>query len=194
MRFIIAGIGSRKINSDAFEQIKNLTVDLIEEFKNTHVDFWIRSGHAEGSDYAFECGAQNRCIVYLPWKDFGSRDGLTLQTNKYILWNSIDSKIRKKALDSVYKYHPYPNNLSPGAQKCLGRDYFQVFGSAPKSDPVDAVVCWAIPKGSNEVAGGTGQAVRIANDHNIPVYNLFTDPPQEIIENLKELAALKFDL
>lgn len=194
MKFIIAGIGSRDISSKAFAEIEELAQKSINCFINEmKLDFWIRSGHARGSDYAFETAAKDRCIVYLPWKDFGKKDKLKLSTKNYILWNEIDRTVRETALKSVLKFHPYPYNLSPGQEKCLARDYFQIFGSSLESDPVDAVVCWAIPKNDYEVCGGTGQAVRIARASKIPIFNLFSHSPDEILENLKQIASQKIN-
>jgi hypothetical protein len=35
-------------------------------------DEWtLRSGHAQGADRAFELGAKEKSIIYLPWQTFG---------------------------------------------------------------------------------------------------------------------------
>ena len=49
----------------------------------------------------------------------------------------------------------------------MARNTYQVLGLDLMS-PVDFVICWT-PLGRDD--GGTGQAIRIANAHNIPVYN-----------------------
>jgi hypothetical protein len=49
--------------------------------------------------------------------------------------------------------------------------------------PVDFVVCWTKDGGKT---GGTGQALRIADDLNIPIYNLFFENTMdEILKNIK---------
>ena len=50
--------------------------------------------------------------------------------------------------------------------------------------PVDAVVCWTAG-GRSE--GGTGMAIRIAEDRGIPVFNLGTMTPRAVCERLAEI-------
>ena len=69
---------------------------------------------------------------------------------------------------SFFKYHPNWDNLSQGAKKLMARNACQVFGITG-DQPVDFIICWT-PNG--EITGGTGQALRIAKDFNIPVFNL----------------------
>ena len=59
--------------------------------------------------------------------------------------------------------------MSDYVTKLMARNCYQVLGEDLKS-PVDMIICWT-PDG--KAAGGTGQALRIANDNDIPVFNLF---------------------
>ena len=50
----------------------------------------------------------------------------------------------------------------------MARNSYQVLGRN-LDDPVEFVICWT-PGGSG--SGGTGQAIRIAKDYQIPVFDL----------------------
>jgi hypothetical protein len=70
--------------------------------------------------------------------------------------------------DSIDSYHPAPKALGYNGRKFMARTYRQVVGlGEPDSE---FVVCWT-HDGTD--VGGTGQAIRIAKDRGIPVYNLF---------------------
>ena len=80
----------------------------------------------------------------------------------------MDKRQQNAALESVNHYHPNPEALSVGARKLMARNYCQLFGASPESEPSGFVVCYT----SDELAsGGTGQAIRMASDANIPVFN-----------------------
>ena len=60
------------------------------------------------------------------------------------------------------------NRLSEAAMKLMSRNAYQVLGESLRN-PVDFVICWTK---DGKASGGTGQAIRIAQDNGIPVYNL----------------------
>lgn len=157
--FIIAGIGSRKTPKTVLKKMAEIGKWIADN------GGWIRSGHAPGADLAFEMGARNHTIIYLPWPGFGGH----LYTTNVIYWNNVEKTMREKAIQAVKKFHPAPERLSPGGLKLMGRNYFQIFGSRKKARPVDAVVCWT-PGGRG--GGGTGQAIRLAKANGIPVIDL----------------------
>lgn len=75
------------------------------------------------------------------------------------------------------------NGLGRGGIAHHSRNPYQVLGDDLKS-PVDFVFTWAIPVGKNgNVKGGTGTAVKLALENNIPVYNLYYDEMRERIEH-----------
>lgn len=162
----IAGIGSRKTPKVMMDLIALLGRWCLE------MGIWVRSGHAPGADYAWECGAQDRTIVYLPWWSFNKDD--RYHTKNIVLWDEVDLMMRQRALASISKYHPHHERLNAGGTKLMARNYFQVFGTKPEPKPVDAVVCWT-PGGNGK--GGTGQAIRMAKSHNIPVIDLGLNMP-----------------
>ena len=159
MSACIAGIGSRKTPAHILDQM----FEIGEWCKGNK--WWVRSGHAPGADTAFELGAKNHTIVYLPWRGFNG----PCHTKHVVYYDQIPNQVRIRVVNSIQKFHPNPTALTGPTRKLMGRNYLQVFGSQVKAMPVLAVVCWT-PKGNGK--GGTGQAIRIAKHHNIPVIDL----------------------
>lgn len=152
-----AGIGSRDITQVEESKIIRIADYLFKK------GYFLYSGGADGADSAFERGCHGYGLKYLPWSKF----------NDKVISNIYSTVVHSEnSFESVRRYHPAPDALSPAANKLMSRNYFQVngVGDFPK---VDFVICCADPiRGSEEVKGGTGQAVRIALDLNIPVFNI----------------------
>ena len=152
---IITGIGSRQTPDDICQLFTSLGAEARDR------GWWIRSGHAEGADYAFEKGAGCRCIVYMPWKGFNEKYPL-LGISRY-------NDLRDEVLDYVYRHDPYANDdMSQGVKRIKSRNVYQVLGEDLKT-PSDVVICWT-PDG--KVVGGTGLAIRIAREEGIPIVNV----------------------
>jgi len=111
--------------------------------KFSSLNYLLRSGGALGADKAFESGAQNKEI-------FLANDA----TSSSMLMAS--------------KFHPAWDKCSSYAQKLHGRNMMIVLGKS-LDKPVDFIVCWT-PNAA--IIGGTGQALRAAAHHKIPVCNL----------------------
>ena len=149
MNFIFAGIGSR-------ETPKYVQLYMIKTAEYLG-DFTLRSGHADGADKAFEKGCDNvggKKEIYLPWKKFNGSDSE--------LYNISD-----EAFAIAEKYHPAWDKLSDGAKKLMARDCMQVLGE-DLNTPADFILCWTK---NGKITGGTGQALRIAIDYKIPIFN-----------------------
>jgi hypothetical protein len=73
-----------------------------------------------------------------------------------------------RQLDLVIKYHPKPNFLKVGGLNLMARNSLQILGKDLKT-PTDIVICYT-NMGTGK--GGTGQALRIAQDNNIPIIDL----------------------
>lgn len=116
------------------------------------------SGGAVGADSAFEKGVQNLDMkrIFLPWLKFNGN-------------NSPFYTISEDAIKLAKEFHPSWYRLSPFAKKLIARNGYQVLGGNLDS-PVDFIICYT---SNGKAAGGTGQALRIANQYNIPVYNLY---------------------
>ena len=90
------------------------------------------------------------------------------------------------AYEIAEKYHPAWKQLKPYAKHLMARNTHQVLGQDCNT-PVDAVICWT-KDGSTGITtaktGGTGQAIRIAYDLNIPIYNLKKAKTKDILESI----------
>lgn len=144
-----SGIGSRNIP----ENIESLFISLGKFLE--HHDFILRSGGARGADTAFETSVDsNHKEIYLPWERFNN--------NLSPLFNICD-----QALVMAEKFHPKWKNLNDKSKKFHARNCYQVLGG-DLTEPSEFVLCWT-PNGDG--SGGTGQAIRIANAYNIPVFD-----------------------
>lgn len=164
----ISGIGSRETPIPVLREMEQ--VGAWVRSQQTY-DLWLRSGHADGADHAFERGAQDRCIAYLPWATFNS--------GKAFLANKTFSGVVQSCPAHdwlVTHFHPTPSRLSPGAVSLHRRNGPIILGPAyeeswPVSSwvPSNAVVCWTRDA---KVVGGTGQGLRIAKAFGVPIINM----------------------
>lgn len=93
------------------------------------------------------------CDIYIPWHGFNGSTSELLPS-----WRSYNI---------AEKYHPRWDYLNQGGQKLMARNVHQVLGT-DLNTPSEFVICWT-PNGSG--SGGTGQALRLAKDYNIPVFD-----------------------
>ncbi len=153
---VYAGIGSRRFPLKYIPLVKSIAGTL------AGYGFTLRSGHADGADMAFEEGcneAHGRKEIYLPWKNFNG------SASKEII---TENKDREFFIGLARKYHPGYEHLTQGAKKLIERNGCQVLGRDGK-EPCDFIVCYT-PDGSGR--GGTGQALRIAEDYGIPIFDI----------------------
>ena len=143
------GIGSRKTPQD----IQRKMTQIAEKLSSFY--YILRSGHAEGADFAFEVGA-NLKEIYLPWGGFRGKkaDGIS-----YIV-----PPLNKILVD---RYHPRPKSLTKRSFYLISRNSYQILGK-DLITPSQFLLCWT-PEGKE--VGGTAQAMRIAKDYGIPVFN-----------------------
>lgn len=153
---IYAGIGSRETPKDITDKMKSIATQLAPVWK-------LRSGHADGADAAFENGAiigNGPMEIFLPWNNFNSAPR---NNPSYIV-----PKITKELEEFSASFHPAWNSCSDAA-KCLHtRNSCQIMGLYG-DEPVDMVICWTK---NGKRGGGTGQALRIAEFMQIPIFDL----------------------
>lgn len=160
-----AGIGSRRTPTDTLAKMTLIAAQLEEQ------GYILRSGGAGGADTAFESGVQSleNKEIYLPWPMFNNhpsaRHGVSLD-----------------AYTMAESFHPNWPACSHAAKKFHGRNCYQVLG-VTLDKPVDFIMCWT-PDG--KVAGGTGQALRIALSNDIPIINFFHNDWNEQLHDLLE--------
>lgn len=146
-----AGIGSRNTPKEVLEYFYQIGYFLAIK------GFTLRSGAAKGADKFFELGcdkANGKKEIYLPWRHFGGSESRLIVSNV-------------KAYNIAERFHPYWENLSVGARKLQSRNSHQVLGQDLET-PSEFVLCWT-KDGKGQ--GGTGQAIRIAQHYEIPVFD-----------------------
>lgn len=165
-----AGIGSRKTPED----IRHLMTQAATQL--SYHDLILRSGGAEGADTAFEQGADRYLKeIYIPWNGFNGR-----YTNNV---GVIVPHVSEEAYDLARFHHPNWQACSAGARKLHIRNCFQILGADLKT-PALFVLCWT-PGGMG--TGGTGQAIRLATYHDVPVFDLGAMPLEMIEDRINQL-------
>jgi len=145
----------------------------------------LRSGGAEGADSAFERGADRaaredgttaRKEIYIPWNGFQQRSD---QEPGVVLASALPKA--REAMEMAKRYHPAWERLSKGARGLQSRNGHQMLGR-DLDDRSGVVICWTE---GGAIKGGTGQALRIAQDLGVPVLNLgdprWRDAPPEVL-------------
>lgn len=150
-----AGIGVRATPPDVLGLMTRAAFSLMKR------GYVLRSGRAIGADSAFERGAGSAVQIFLPvpgWR--GSASTFHVGTLGAELWG--------RAREIAAAHHPAFAGLSRFVQDFHTLGVLQVLGPALDS-PSEFVLCWTA---DGEASGGTGQALRIAATHGIPVFNL----------------------
>jgi len=146
-----AGIGSRYTPVDVQKMMTEIASRL------SRLNYILYSGGADGADTAFETGAAQK-LIFLPWNGFNNRK----ETGTDYIVPRYNAKL-------VKQFHPKSSALSESGWKFMSRNSYQVLGPDLKS-PVDFVLCWTK---DGKASGGTGQALRIAKAHGIPIFNFY---------------------
>jgi hypothetical protein len=172
MDIFYAGIGSRETPSEVLVVMEKLGAAFGK------MGLVLRSGHAPGADQAFEKGCDSvkgAKEIYLPWKGF--------EGSNSELYNHPGM-----AEEIAFQYHPNLYKCSDGVIKLMTRNSCQVLGKDCKLKS-NFIVCYCEIDELGKWKGGTAQALRIASDKKIPIFNLFY---KEDLGKLKEyLATLK---
>ena len=166
---IYTGIGSRSTPQPILELMRLIACCMGERGHT------LRSGGARGADTAFEEGcdlADGSKEIFVPVSS-GSSYGISHRlkdrrgqfTN--VLLEGVVESARICAVALLGKAHW--ENLTPYGRLAHARNVMQVLG-IHLDTPSKAVICWT-PGGSEY--GGTRTALRMANEHGIPIYNLY---------------------
>lgn len=162
---IYAGIGSRETPLNIQQQIVDIGFQLGQS------GWLLRSGHADGADQAFEEGAisvRGKMEIFLPWPGFNDAP----KGGSY-----ITRKLTPELLDYAKQFHPAWDKCSNAAKSMHARNVCQIMGE-DGNQLVDLVICWTK---NGKGGGGTGQALRIAKHHKIPIFDLaLPDAPEKL--------------
>ena len=154
-----AGIGSRETPDEILRLMEAIACALGDK------GYTLRSGAAKGADSAFENGARHSAEspeLYLPWADYESRVNARLDFPT------------ERALQIAAEYHPAWHRCSNGARLLHGRNSHIILGADCRT-PAQFVIAWT-KDGQN--TGGTGQGLRIAKHHGVPIFNLHDEANQ----------------
>jgi hypothetical protein len=158
------GVGSRKTPRHIQRQMFRYAEKLAK------TGYVLRSGAAEGADYAFEIGcnhAGGKKEIYIPWNGFQSRQSGAPGT--FVL-DDYPISIVEGAIALAMGVHHNWDDLTRGGKKLHCRNVFQVLGHNIRT-PSQFVICWT-PGG--RIGRGTATAIKIAQAFKVPVYNLGT--------------------
>lgn len=147
------GIGSRETPVPILSQMSTLADHL------AGAGWTLRSGGAPGADTAFADGAAShplgKVVIYLPWSGFNGVCGVV-------------PPFTDEVMTLAARYHLAWGACSAGARKMHARNVYQVLGDDLRT-PSKFVVCWTK---DGKGGGGSGQAIRIARAHGVPVFDL----------------------
>lgn len=151
---LYAGIGSR--------ETPDIFLTMMEEYAALlykKLEYILRSGGAKGADSAFEKGCDS---VQGTKEIFRAQDATS------------------EAIELASKYHPAWDRCNDYAKALHGRNMLIILGK-DLNTPVDFILCWT-PGG--KAVGGTGQALRVAIDYEIPVYNLYNKADLKLFKQI----------
>lgn len=177
------GIGSRKAPEPVTDIMSDLAVILY------NLEYTLRSGRAEASDYAFQRGAEfameeNKGLIrqeiYIPNERFNACFGNVGAINP----NKFDNYREAELL--MEDIHPAGRRLKGFAREAHIRNMYQVLGQ-DLNTPSDLVILWAKPKGKFEVDGGTNSAFQLARLYKIPTFNLYKQEDKEALWKLLKI-------
>lgn len=145
-----SGIGSRRTPLPVMKLMRTISIAI------SSLGLILRSGGAHGADQAFESGISVDSLkeIWVPWKGFNGID--------YGHLPSIES------YDMAKTIHPAWDKLTRGAKSLHARNCHQVLGK-DLATPSEFLICWTE---GGKISGGTATAIRLAQNHNIPILNL----------------------
>jgi len=162
-----AGIGSRETPPAVIELIESIGVAMAER------GCVLRTGASPGADQAFFRGAIAGCgrvELYLPWPDFEAGSWSGAESDRV----EVHPRPSPAACAVSADVHPSWSSLGEPERLLLARDAHQALG-ADLHTPARLVVCWTADGsagGWGATADGTHHALRIAERHGVPVFNL----------------------
>lgn len=156
-----AGIGSREIPEHIGYKMQHLAMILARS------QFMLVTGGALGADEAFAQGTSyTQRYTMLPWDGYNG---------KSVDYENVFIGANPNTIALASSYHPNWAACSQGIRKLHGRNMAILFG-LNLNEPVDFVLCWTK---DGKASGGTGQAIRAAACHNIPILNLWHEDAED---------------
>lgn len=167
-----AGIGSRETPVVVMKEMTRIANYLERQ------GYTLRSGGADGADTAFSNGCKNKEII-IPWGGF---NGLKHNPDKgYYNFKYLPDIHQAHAKHIAKHHHKNWVDLSDGGRLLHSRNVIQILG-LNLNKPVSFVICWTA---LGQLKGGTAQAIRVAMDKDIPVFNLGSSSSKSIFQEMK---------
>lgn len=165
---VYTGIGARETPVEVMAIIEKIGSFMASR------GYLLRSGGADGASAAFERGcdaAGGKKEIFLPWRGFNSN-------------NSSLYTVSERALSIASAFNPAWITLADSAKKCQARYAHVIMGEDLKKTSA-CVICYT---GGGKQKGGTGQAVKIAQKYNVPVFDIgaFDETPDAVKVKLVE--------
>jgi hypothetical protein len=174
MADVCAIIGSRKTPPNMLTLITQIASWLAQQ------GYYIRTGAADGADWASLLGAKDKTILYLPWEVYQADKLNYLYKHENLNFKIGCTSPTNDAIALAEKYHPSHGNWTLGVAKLMGRN-MHIISGINLDKPVEFVIYWAEEVDSH-VYGGTGQGIRYARDLGIPVCNLYFEDTFEKVK------------
>lgn len=172
------GIGSRETPESVLRIMRWLGYQLATQ------GWVLRSGGADGADYAFERGVlyhthqhggfnADKMRIYLPGPRFKTRSRLVVADPTQGYCDASSFPNWSQAVQLASTVHPAWDRVerNPWFVALHARNCYQVLGDNLAS-PSEMVVFWAPLTRNGDIRGGTRTAVVLAQRHGIPTYNL----------------------
>ena len=173
----VTGVGSRSTTETEYKRLQK-TMYLL-----TRLGYILRSGHANGSDMAFEegcvaAGGAWTAEIYLPIPQFNHKHNLPNVTYHHF-------EDETKGYGVLSDLIAYADKLKGFARSAFIRNTYQVLGSTLDT-PSDLLVCCSDWDGKGSVKGGTRIAWDLAKKHDIPCYNIrYVEEYRRLIDDIK---------
>ena len=161
---IYAGIGARATPPHVLDRMQQWGAYF------ARYGFTLRSGRARGADSAFELGHNSALTGRLAPKYIYRPEAVDHHPNG------------RDWLEHASRFHPAWDKCGDFVKKLHARNSPIILGER-LDIPVDFVMCWTA---DGKASGGTGQALRIAKAHCIPIFNMQrTDCEERLLEWLR---------
>jgi hypothetical protein len=176
MNKVYAGIGARVIPEEI--RAKFWTIGN----RMAYYGWTLRSGGAPGADSAFEAGcdvANGSKEIYLPWKGFNKSTSLLY----------LERPINPRLIAIAKQLYSRWDDGAEGTRKLHTRNVQQILGKeALNASEYSRFVCCYTDRSYKDVQaiGGTMFGIKLAEMHNIPVFNFFLEGEEEHFEEYLE--------
>jgi len=154
-----AGIGSRKTPPKFIFIMRKYAQELEKK------GYILRSGGAAGADSAFEAGVTDPSMKRI-----------------FRVKEHIPKWCFEEALKYIPSNRPDFRHWKEYIRRLIARNMMQILGEDIENPkPVEFVLCYT-PTMDYKDGGGTGYAIRCAQNYKVPVYNLFSEEDREVFE------------